>query len=106
MLTVSPMPSGSAAGLHFNVLVPGGSLLFESARATANHNQYKGQFYKTGDHTVVVYSRGKAKASYELEIVIESMAATPAAKASAAPSRQEQACLGAVALPGLKRRGG
>jgi len=79
-----------------SVLVPGGSLLFESAKATANHNQYKGQLYKTGDHTVIVYNTGSATASYELEIVIESMAATPPAKASAAPSRQEQACLGAV----------
>jgi hypothetical protein len=97
MMTVRLMPGSSGAGLHFNVLVPGGSMLFESVKAGANANQYKGQLYKNGDHTVTVYNTGSAKASYQLSVAVESMAAAaPAAKAQGTPSRQEQACLAAV----------
>ena len=96
-LTVSLLPGSPNPGLHFNVFVPGGSLLYESAKGGSNQNQYKGQLYKNGDHTVTVYNVGNRAGAYEIEIVIESPASAAApAHASGTPSRAEQACLAAV----------
>jgi hypothetical protein len=70
-LTVSLLPQN--ADTHFNIFVPGGELLYESARGGQDQNQYRGQLLTTGDHTVTVYYLGAAEtaADYAINFVIE-----------------------------------
>ena len=87
--------AANGPNLHFNVLVPGGSMLYESVKGGADPNQYTGQLYKNGDHTVSLYNNGSATSTDDIEFVIES----PSQGETHGPgktSRTEQACLDAV----------
>ena len=58
------------AQTHFNILVPGGKMLYDS---TGAGNQYRGQLYLSGDHVVEVYYLGTdgSVSNYDVEFVIE-----------------------------------
>lgn len=63
--------SPESPSVHFNVLVPNGSVLYESAKGGAERNRYYGQLYMTGDHTVVVYNNGRRSARFEVQLTVE-----------------------------------
>lgn len=58
-----------SADTRFNILVPGGDMLYESN--AGGEERYRGQLFATGDHTVTVYHIGSGPSKYRLEIVIE-----------------------------------
>ena len=63
----------AAPDTHFNIFMPNGELLYESAKGGANGNTYRGQLYLDGDNTITVYSLGAAGSSspYQLDVRID-----------------------------------
>jgi hypothetical protein len=48
---------------YFNIFTPDGQMLFESARAG---NDYRGQLWLDGDHTVEVYTTGRGRVPFDI----------------------------------------
>ena len=70
-LNVSLMEAGPDT--HFNIFMPNGELLYESAKGGANGNTYRGQLYLDGDNTITVYSVDAAGSAspYQLDVRID-----------------------------------
>ena len=67
-LSVSMLQAVSST--HFNIFMPNGELLYESAKGGANGANYRGQLYMDGDNTISVYSLGAAGTETEFELDI------------------------------------
>ena len=63
----------AAPDAHFNIFMPNGEPLYESTKAGANGNSYRGQLYLDGDNTITVFSLGAAGSSspYQLDVRID-----------------------------------
>lgn len=99
-LTVSLRPDNALT--YFIIYVPDGGILYESSQAG---NEYYGQLYKNGDHVVEVFYKGDPGTYGNYDIVFEigagesggAAAPTPPKKHHGKLTKDEKACLDAVA---------
>lgn len=60
------------AAVGFNILLPDGAMLYESA-SSAGGNRYRGELYIDGDYTIAVYSTAPrdSRSDFELDVTVD-----------------------------------